>query len=179
MDNYIGEIRIFAGTFAPEGWEFCNGQVLPVSENQTLFNLLGATYGGDGQTTFALPDLRSRAVIGLGQGPGLSAYTQGQRAGQESVPLLASQIPAHQHTVQASLRATIAPGTSGQASPADAYFSDQGDPAYISSAITTMAPDAVSGQTNGTGGSQAHTNLQPLLATYYIIATQGSYPPQQ
>jgi microcystin-dependent protein len=178
MDNYIGEIRIFAGNFAPEGWLFCQGQLLSISQNDALYALLGTTYGGDGQTTFGLPDLRGRAAVGMGAGPGLSPYRQGQQAGQESVTLTAAQLPVHQHPVQGTMRAKA--GTPAQASPSQAYFGDQGGPSYQSGASTAaLAPDAVTGQTNPAGSSQAHANMQPLLATNYIIATVGIFPSQQ
>jgi microcystin-dependent protein len=99
MENYLGEIRIFAGNFAPQGWLFCQGQLLAISQNQALFALLGTTYGGDGQTTFSVPDLRGRAAVGLGAGPGLSPYQQGQQAGYETVTLTTAQLPVHQHPV--------------------------------------------------------------------------------
>jgi microcystin-dependent protein len=179
MDNYIGEIRIFAGNFSPQGWLFCQGQVVNISDYDVLYNLLGTTYGGNGQTTFALPDLRSRAAVGVGQGPGLSPYQLGQAIGQEGVPLTAAQLPVHQHPVQGgSVRAIT--GAAGQASPSQAYFGDKAGAAYQSSAGTaTLAPDAVTGQTTPTGDSQLHSNLQPLLAINYIIATTGIYPSSQ
>jgi len=177
MENYLGEIRIFAGNFAPQGWLFCQGQLLSISENDTLFMLLGTTYGGDGQTNFALPDLRSRAVVGMGAGPGLSPYQQGQKAGQESVTLSAAQLPAHQHPVQGTVRALT--GTPAQASPSQAYFGNQGGPAYQSGAGAGMlAPGAVTGQTASAGDTQGHSNIQPLLAINYIIATVGIFPSQ-
>jgi microcystin-dependent protein len=175
MENYLGEIRIFAGNFAPQGWLFCQGQLLAISQNQALFALLGTTYGGDGQTTFSVPDLRGRAAVGLGAGPGLSPYQQGQQAGYETVTLTTAQLPVHQHPVLGSMRATT--GTPAQASPSQAYFGDQAGPAYQSGAPNNMlAPDAVTGQTNPTGDSQAHSNIQPLLAINYIIALEGIFP---
>ena len=178
MENYLGEIRIFAGSFAPEGWLFCQGQLLNVRDNDALFTLLGSTYGGDGQNTFALPDLRGRAVVGLGAGPGLSPYQQGQQAGQETVMLTTAQLPVHQHLVQGTARGKT--GAPAQASPSQAYFGDQAGPVYQSGAGTAaLALDAVTGQTSPAGNNQAHANVQPLLATNYIIATEGIFPSQQ
>lgn len=177
MENYLGEIRIFAGNFAPQGWLFCQGQLLAINQNNALYALLGTTYGGDGQNTFGLPDLRGRAIVGAGQGPGLSPYQIGQAAGQESVTLTTPQLPVHQHPVQGSVRAIT--GAAGQASPSQAYFGDKGGSTYQSGASTgALAPNAVSGQTNPTGDGQPHANLQPLLATNYIIATEGIFPSQ-
>lgn len=177
MDNYIGEIRIFPGTFAPQGWLFCQGQLLSISENNALYALLGTTYGGDGQTTFALPDLRSRAAVGVGAAPGLSPYAWGQKAGQETVAISTAQLPAHQHPVQGTVSAIT--GTPAQASPSQAYFGNQGGPAYQNGAGTSMlAPGAVTGQTASAGDTKGHSNIQPLLAINYIIAIQGIFPPQ-
>jgi len=178
MENYIGEIRIFPGNFAPEGWFFCSGQLLSISEYETLFVLLGTTYGGDGVTTFAVPNLQSRAVVGMGQGPGLSNYAQGQMAGQESVTLLSTQIPPHQHPVTATLQAHT--GTPTQDSPEGAYFGDGGGRSYGPNNNSTKlaAGSLASPQVGPAGGSQPHPNTQPSLAINYIIAWQGIYPSQ-
>jgi microcystin-dependent protein len=177
MDNYVGEIRIFAGTFAPEGWLDCNGQLLSINDYEVLYNLLGTTYGGDGQSNFGLPNLQSRAAVGMGQGPGLSSYTQGQLAGQENVTLTTAQLPAHQHPLQGSMRAIT--GAAGQTAPANAYFGDKGGEIYSSGASnTTLAPDALTAALQPAGGSEPHPNLQPYLTLRYIIATQGIYPSQ-
>lgn len=179
MENYIGEIRIFPGNFAPEGWFFCNGQLLSIAEYDALYYLLGITYGGDGVSTFALPNLQSRAVVGMGQGPGLSSYAQGQLAGQEGVTLLTTQIPAHQHPVSATLQAHT--GAPTQDSPEGAYFGDGGGsnsygPKNNSARLATGS--LVSPQVGPAGGSQPHANIQPSLATNYIIAWQGIFPSQ-
>ena len=176
MDNYIGEIRIFAGNFAPVGWLFCNGQLLNIAEYEVLFVLLGTTYGGDGQTTFALPNLQSRAAVGLGQGPGQSNYVQGQQAGTESVTLTTLQLPTHTHQVQAAPKAHT--GTPTQDNPGGAYFGDGGGSIYgPSSGTGKLASGAFTGgQVAAAGASQAHANIQPLLAVNYIIATTGIYP---
>lgn len=177
MDNYIGEIRIFAGNFAPDGWLDCNGQVLPINQYDTLFNLIGTTYGGDGQTTFALPNLQSRVVVGQGQGPGLSNYVLGQTAGTENVTLTTPQMPSHNHVLQGTVRAIT--GGNAVASPNQAYFGSQGGEVYATTANTaSLAPDVLSLTLTAAGGSQPHTNLQPTLAIRYIIAWQGIYPSQ-
>ena len=164
---YVGEIRLFAGNFAPAGWLFCEGSLLPISENDVLFNLIGTTYGGDGQETFALPDLRGR--VPLHQGTSRSSgttYVVGQAAGVEEVTLTVSQIPAHTHPVSVS----TAPGSSGSAvggvpaaSAADVLWG-RGTPSE------QMAP------TGAAGGSQPHTNLQPYTCLNYIISLFGVFP---
>jgi len=155
MDNaYLASIMMFAGNFAPRGWAFCNGQILSIAQNTALFSLLGTTYGGNGQTTFALPDLRGRVAVSQGQGPGLTNYALGEVTGSENVTLLITEIPMHAHT------ATTAINVSARA--------DQ-------EAIV----DAVLGQVAGTNlfaARRPHNNIQPLLAVNYIICTEGIFP---
>ncbi len=179
MENYLGEIRIFGGTFAPYGWYDCNGQLLAINENDALFALLGTTYGGDGQTTFALPNLQSRAVVGQGAGQGLSSYSQGQTAGTEGVTLTTPQMPAHNHPLQGTtVKANT--GGAGAVSPAGAFFGDKGSELYTGSAgAAALAPDVLSLTVAPAGGSQPHTNIQPILAIRYIIAWQGIFPSPQ
>ena len=164
---YVGEIRLFAGNFAPAGWMFCEGQLLPISENETLFQLIGTTYGGDGESTFALPDMRGR--IPIHQGNGLILAETG---GAESITLTVSQVPAHSHPLIAS---TAAPTLS----PANAFLSvptssQQGIQTYVSgAAITdTLHPNTVT----PTGGSQPHDNFQPYLCVSFIISLFGIFP---
>jgi len=177
MENYLGEIRIVGFNFAPVGWEFCNGQLMSISQNDALYSLLGTTYGGDGVNTFQLPNLPSRVVVGQGQGPGQSNYVQGQTLGTESVTLTSLQMPAHQHTMQGSVKAIT--GGTGQTSPSGALFSNQGGDAYTPTAgSSALAADALSATLTPAGNSQAHSNLQPTLALRYIIATEGIYPSQ-
>lgn len=160
---YVGEVRLFAGNFAPAGWAFCNGALLPISEYETLFNLIGTTYGGDGQETYAVPDLQSRVPIHQGGG-----FILGETGGVESVTLTQQQIPSHTHPVIA----TTAPGTSNtpagnllaQTSSVSPYLND--------TASVDMAPNAIP----GTGGSQPHDNIQPFLAVSYIISLYGIFP---
>lgn len=166
-DQFIGEIRMFAGNFAPVGWAFCNGQLLAIESNTALFSLIGTYYGGDGVTTFALPDLRSRVPIHQGQGSGLSPYVIGQISGVENVTLTTQQLPQHTHTANADS------GSGGVSSPAGAYWaSSPNTKQYSPSTNATMAPTA----TSLTGGSQAHANIMPYLTISFIIATQGIYP---
>jgi len=161
---YVGEIRMFAGNFAPVGWALCDGTLLPIDQYETLFNLIGTTYGGDGQTTFALPNLQSRIPIHFGPG-----FTLAQQAGAESVTLTAGQIPAHSHVPQASSSA----GT--QSGPAGGVWAQSTLDQFSSAAPTvTMAPAAL-GQV---GGSQPHDNMMPFLAVNFILSLFGVFPSQ-
>ena len=162
---YVGEIRIFAGNFAPVGWMFCNGAVLPISENETLFNLIGTTYGGDGQSTFALPDLQSRIPIHVGPG-----FQLAQTGGVEAVTLGVTQIPSHNHLPQAQS------GPGDQASPANNLWARK-DSVSQFTASTPNAP--MSGVAIGaSGGSQPHDNMPPFLAVNFILSLFGVYPSQ-
>jgi len=165
---YIGEIRIFAGNFAPVGWALCNGQLLSIAENDTLFNLIGTTYGGDGQTTFALPNLLGRIPIHQGTGGG-AGYVIGQSAGSEQITLLANQVPAHAH----ALLASTADGTS--ADPTGAVWAESDARTF-----NTAAPDqSMHGSALSTvGGAQPHSNLMPYLAINFIISLFGVFPSQ-
>lgn len=160
---YVGEIRMFAGNFAPAGWMFCEGQLLPISEYETLFNLIGTTYGGDGQSTFALPDLRGRIPLHQGNG-----FVLAETGGAEEITLTVSQIPAHTHPYLASTN--VAQDTSpqnkvvGQSGSALLYIQDVTD--------SNMSPTAVS----SVGGSQPHTNFQPYLCVDFIISLFGIFP---
>lgn len=162
---YMSEIRICAFGFAPKGWALCSGQLLPINQNQALFSLLGTTYGGNGQTTFALPDLRSRVPVHVGNG-----VTQGERAGQEVHTLTQSEIPAHTHTVNAATNAgtLIIPGTN--------LLAQNNLPAYHATDANMAAMGA--GTLANTGGSQPHENRQPYLALNFCIALQGVFPSQ-
>jgi len=160
---YVGEIRMFAGNFAPAGWMFCEGQLLPISEYETLFNLIGTTYGGDGQSTFALPDLRGRLPIHMGNG-----FTLAENGGVETVTLTTTQIPAHNHSYL---------GTTSVPNDANAINNVVGQPSagfpYLNAPPTVaMAPGSVT----STGGSQPHNNFQPYLCIDFIISLFGVYP---
>jgi microcystin-dependent protein len=163
-EPFLGEIRIFGFNFAPRGWAFCNGQILSIAQNTALFSLLGTTYGGNGQTTFALPNLQSRVPVHFGQGPGLSSYALGQQAGTESVTLLVTQLPQHNHTVGASTQSDITGNPTGNV-PA-------GGASYDTTANAAMSSTMI-GQT---GGNQPHENLQPYLALNFCIALAGIFP---
>jgi microcystin-dependent protein len=169
---FIGEIRMFAGTFAPRYWAFCNGQLLPISQNTALFSLLGTSYGGNGVNTFALPDLRGTTPIGFQQGPGLSAYALGERGGSATVTLTANHLPAHTHQAMgADVRGnTTSPAN---ASWARATLGRVPDATYAAAPDSTvMAGDALL----PAGNSQPHNNLPPYGTAHYIIALQGIYP---
>ncbi|MFC0184132.1 Microcystin-dependent protein [Pseudarcicella hirudinis] len=174
-DQFLGEIRLFAGNFAPRGWALCQGQILAISTNTALFSILGTTYGGNGQTTFALPDLRGRVAISQGQGPGLTNYVLGEAAGVESVTLTLTQIPAHNHLIQASSLPATASSAQGNVL-GTVNGTAGGDPitvnSYGTTADGTMNPNALS----LTGGSLPHENRMPYLALNYIIATTGIFP---
>jgi len=173
-EPFVAEIRIFGFNFAPKGWAFCNGQIMPISQNTALFSLLGTTYGGDGQSTFALPNLQGSAPLMPGQGPGLSLYDLGQTGGEQNVTLLQSEMPTHSHTVQANSGA----GTQSSPTTADwatAKILRQGTNLYTQSAgNTTMSPQAFS----PTGGNLPHNNMPPYLVLNFCIALQGVFPPR-
>ena len=178
MEPYLGEIRIFAGNFAPVGWLFCDGSLQPISEYDALFNLVGTTYGGDGQNTFAVPNMASRVAVGQGQGPGLSNYVIGQVQGTESVTLTTNQLPVHQHPFSGTVN-VITSATTPVTDPINAYFADKGVSAYLNApGADALAPTSLVGQMVPAGNSQPHTNLQPVTAIYYIICTAGIYPSQ-
>ncbi|MGZ3837493.1 MAG: phage tail protein [Flavisolibacter sp.] len=164
---YIGEIRLFGGNFAPFGWAFCNGQLLSIAENSALFNLIGTTYGGDGQNTFALPDLQGRVPLHMGTGPGLSAFVIGESGGTETETLTVSQIPSHTHVVSAA--------ASGQSdNPAGNVWGGSTGGLPYSASPGTLTMNA--GSIQASGGSQPHENMTPFLVVSYIIAIEGVYP---
>jgi microcystin-dependent protein len=165
----VGEIRVFAGNFAPVGYAFCNGQLMSIAQNTALFSILGTTYGGNGTTTFALPDLRGRAALGFGQGPGLENYDLGQASGEETHVLAIGEMPTHTHQLQgAASQTTATPG------PAVVLGTTSGLlPAYGATATTPLAPQSIG---SPTGSGQPHENLQPYLVLNYIIALLGIFP---
>jgi microcystin-dependent protein len=168
QEPFLGEIRIVPYNFAPRGWAFCEGQLLSIAQNTALFSLLGTTYGGNGQTTFALPDLRGRVPVGEGQGPGLSMYDLGQVSGEENHTLTVGELPPHTHG------ATAHAGNGSSDSPGGLLVARNpaGIPAYGAGADAALAPDAI----GLTGGGQPHNNMQPYLVLHYIIALEGIYP---
>lgn len=169
-DPFVAEIRIFPFNFAPVGWAWCDGRLLPISQNTALFSLLGTTYGGDGDGTFALPDLIGRAPMHPGQGPGLSLHDLGESGGTETVTLLESEMPAHSHGV----RVTTEPGEISGPQGSSIARSGSGNVYASGEPAVTMSP----GQLATAGGSIPHNNMQPYLTCYFNIALQGVYPPR-
>lgn len=169
---FVGEIRLFAGNFAPNGWAFCDGSLLSIAQNEVLFNLIGTIYGGDGQSTFALPDLRGRVPVHQGQGSGLSNRVVGQMAGAETVTLIGTQLPSHSHVLNATTTdASSSNGVSGSltgknTAGSNFYGSTPGGGA--------MAPNALT----STGGSQPHNNMAPFVGLTFIISLFGIFPTQ-
>lgn len=169
-EPFVAEIRIFAGNFAPRGWAFCNGQLLPISQNTALFSLIGTTYGGDGRTTTALPNLQGRAPMHPGSGPGLTSRRLGEKVGVETVTLNEAQIPNHSHSMKVSTK-------SGDSNLPDGnMFAKSSIP--LASVYSADAPtsDKYGGTLSNAGGTQAHNNMQPFLSLNYIIALVGLYP---
>jgi microcystin-dependent protein len=169
-EPFVAEIRIFAGNFAPRGWAFCNGQLIQVAQNTALFSLVGTTYGGDGRTTFGLPDMQGRAPMHPGRGPGLTPRSLGQKTGTSTVTLTQGNMPSHSHTVSG----TVVPSDQTEGSGSTIPGRSIGANSYstVASGLTPMASAALTTE----GGSTAHNNLQPLLVLNYIIALVGLYP---
>ncbi|MDX6581250.1 MAG: hypothetical protein QOI10_434 [Solirubrobacterales bacterium] len=170
-DPFVAEIRIFPFNFAPTGWAWCDGQLMPLSQNTALFSLLGTTYGGDGRSTFALPNLQGSAPMHPGQGPGLSDHFLGEESGSETVTLLQTEIPAHSHGMQAAAQD---PATAKLVSPNASFSLSQGGGIYQDTANTTLSDQALA----PAGGDQPHNNLMPYLTLYFNIALQGVFPPR-
>jgi len=172
-DPFVAEIRIFPFNFAPKGWAFCDGQLLPISQNTALFSLLGTTYGGDGKSTFALPDLQGNAAMHPGQGPGLSLHDLGETGGSETVTLLTSEMPAHAHAVGRALN-----DAGNSISPANSVWAQSAAGRGAAALYTDGAATApVQLQSlNVTGGGLPHNNMQPYLTLNFCIALQGVFP---
>lgn len=173
-EPYVGEIRMFAGNFSPRGWAYCDGQLLAVSQNDALFSLLGTIYGGDGRTTFGLPDMRGRLPVHNGQGPGLSDRRLGGKGGAEKETLVSNQIPSHNHAFMASGQPAMEISPTGRVlakTPADA-----GDNFYAPPADPSLQVNLLHGVVGRAGGTQSHTNLMPFLCVNFIIALFGVYP---
>lgn len=170
-DPFVAEIRIFPFNFAPKGWAWCDGQLMPLSQNTALFSLLGTTYGGNGKSNFALPDLMGRAPMHPGQGPGLSLHDLGETGGSETVTLLQSEIPAHSHAIMAQTNPANSktPTNNSLARPVGGLTF-----APPSGNLASLAPQALA----PAGGDAPHNNLQPYLTFYYCIALQGVFPPR-
>ncbi|CAM1348864.1 phage tail protein [Tenacibaculum halocynthiae] len=183
MDPFLGQIVLFGGNFAPRGWALCEGQLLPIAQNSALFSILGTIYGGDGRTTFALPDLRGRAAISSGRGPGLSDRRLGSRSGQEVHTLTTLEMPSHNHLASSASKFygqsaagdddTLSEGASiasGSATSSEIFSSTAPNTQMNTNSVITTTT------TLNQGGSQAHNNMQPYLTTNYIIALQGVFP---
>ena len=171
-EPFVGEIRIFAASFAPAGWALCQGQLLPISQNETLFNLIGTTYGGDGQSTFALPDLQGRLPVHAGQGPGISqSYQIGEKFGVEQVTLTTQQIPVHNHAFLAASE------VGQQPQPQNAVLA-QTNPGNLYVAFSNPLANLNSGSLSPVGGSQPHENMMPYLCLNFIISLFGVFPTQ-
>jgi len=181
MDPFIAQIIMFAGNFAPRGWAFCDGQLLPISQNTALFSLIGTIYGGDGRTTFALPDLRGRAPIHAGTGSGLSIVKLGSKVGTETNTLSIAQMPSHNHeaTSTADLKLATSTEAGEESTPANQFLAS-GNNIYIDSATANTYLGGLSGSVNTTignsGQNQAVNNIQPSLGMNYIIALVGNFP---
>jgi microcystin-dependent protein len=168
-EPFLAEIQIYPFNFPPRGWAFCNGQLMPISQNTALFSLVGTTYGGDGESTFALPDLQGNAPMHPGQGPGLSLRDHGETGGSQSVTLLQSEMPLHSHVMQG---ATLDPATAKAVNPNASWAISQGGGIYQTSQNTQLAQEALT----LTGGSLPHNNMQPYLTLNFCIALQGIFP---
>ncbi|WP_297337899.1 tail fiber protein [Algoriphagus sp.] len=184
IDSFVGEIVMFPFNFAPRGFSWCDGQLLPISQNTALFSLLGTTYGGDGKSTFALPDLQGRVPMQQGQGPGLPLHDLGERGGLASVTLTVNEIPLHSHSATLKIPAG---GPPDQDSPKSGYPATFAEGAQVNGNEPLLYADAGTGQmgsvdfeaeTDSSGGGQAHNNMQPYLTCYYAIAMQGVFPPR-
>lgn len=187
MEGYIGEVRLFASNFAPRAWAFCEGQLLAISTHTALFSLIGTIYGGDGRTTFALPDTRSRLVLGVGHGAGLTDRRIGAKGGEQTVTITEATMPTHNHLLTSStLSAVITPGaqadTGSTDDPAGAVFAihDGGARVYGSTpdAVMEVSSLTITGSVtaHNTGGTQPHNNIQPVNTLHYIICMQGIFP---
>lgn len=173
-DPFVAEIRIFPFNFAPRGWAWCDGQLMPLSQNTALFSLLGTTYGGNGKSNFALPDLQGRAPMHPGQGPGLSLHDLGETGGSETVTLLESEIPSHAHAISASTNAADEEGTK---QPAGGMPGAQQGSNQLYTTLSNAAAFNAQALVPA-GGDQPHNNLMPYLTFYFCIALQGVYPPR-
>jgi len=171
MDPFLGEIVMFGGNFAPRGWALCDGQLLPISSHSALFSILGTTFGGDGRTTFALPDLRGRTPIHAGHGPGLSDRRLGAKGGAETTTLTTNQLPSHSHALNGSSNVADQKSASGGFLPSNGR--SQPDNLYASAVGT---PAAMGNSVSNTGGGQPFNNMQPFTAVNYIIALEGTFP---
>lgn len=177
MEGTIGEIRMFAGNFPPRNWAFCDGQLQAINSNTALFSIIGTIYGGDGRSTFGLPDMRGRTVIGPGNGPGLPSYREGAKGGNYETQLNVTNIPSHNHSAAGTVKAAAVPGDERIPSSSLNFAGDPAGTPYSASATNTnMAANNVEVSVGNTGGGQAFNNMQPYMSCYYIICLQGTFP---
>ncbi|MDN3202501.1 phage tail protein [Algoriphagus sediminis] len=176
MEGMIGEVRLFGGNFAPRSWALCQGQLLPISQNTALFSILGTIYGGDGRTTFALPDLRGRAPIGVGTGPGLSNIREGQKGGQETHTLNVLEMPSHTHPVNVSNQAADQRSPAGKAFGKAEVEVERGAPKIPVDAYNSAGNANFGSVVGNSGGNQSFNLRNPFLVTNYIICLQGIFP---
>lgn len=177
MEEYLGIIKIFGGNFAPRGWALCNGQLMSIAQNTALFSILGTTYGGDGRTTFGLPDLRGRTAVGMGQGPGLPSIDQGQLSGEANHTLITTEMPMHNHSAAVnSGNASQSAATAGASVATPGTLSGRAFTPTLG--FNTATPDTALNPTSVgiAGGSQPHNNMQPYLGVNYIICLEGIFP---
>lgn len=174
MEGTIATIYMFAGNFAPRSWAFCQGQLLSIAENQALFSLIGTIYGGDGVTTFALPDFRGRVPVGVGDGPGLSDYVEGQSGGAEQTTMTVAQMPAHTHTVTPQVAVSTGNGTTDE--PDSNVLAGTSSPTYAAAGSANGKLAGVSATETPAGGSQPFGIIQPYLAMNFVICLEGIYP---
>ncbi len=175
MEGTIAEIRMFAATFAPRTWAYCNGQILSISTNTALFSLLGTTYGGNGQTNFALPNMQSRVAVGTGAGPGLTNYQLGQLSGLETTTLIAANLPAHTHIIAGTAKMLTTTAPADAQTPANNYFANDGSVKYKTSGSGTMKPATIA-LSLAASGATPFNNLMPYTGISYIICMFGIFP---
>ncbi|MDQ1095201.1 MULTISPECIES: phage tail protein [Chryseobacterium] len=178
MEGYIGEIRLFGGNFAPLGWVFCDGTKYSLAEYTAAFTLLGTTFGGDGQTTFAVPDLRGRVAVGTGQGTGLTAINLGQTGGSETVTMTSAQMPLHSHAAAATITFPCFSDEGDTGSPTGNILAGLSGAYSTQAPDTTIAPAAITGSISVVGSSIPFSIIQPVLSTNYIICLEGYFPPR-
>ncbi len=178
MEGMIGEIRLFAGNFAPKNWAYCQGQTIAITSNTALFSILGTTYGGNGTTNFLLPNLMSRTAIGAGNGPGLSNYALGQSGGSETVTLTEQQMPAHTHPGTGTYTPRGSATAKDESNPSGYFYGNSSSLSdlYTDNVNSSMAPVSVSINASPIGGSQPHDNVQPFLGMNYVLCMYGIYP---
>jgi microcystin-dependent protein len=176
MEGTIGEIRMFAGNFAPRYWAYCDGALLPIAQNTAFFSVLGTTYGGNGTTTFGLPDLRSRTAVGVGSGPGLSAIVLGEMSGRENVSILAANMPAHSHALGADAKIAVTAAAGDETSPVNNYLAASSGTFKATAGASQYLGNTLSGNTATAGSSTPLAIRSPYLGVNYVICMSGIFP---